>query len=397
MLIFILFSTLMVRAQSLDQLYELAYERSSTLKAQEMEEKALSFDMNLRGKWQNPQLMSQVGTLKSGAVRGATVEVSLTQAIPLSDKYSLRKEIGQAFLTIQTEQKEYFKKWIQHQVALSAWRAYFNYELLKHGQERAKRLQLIRQYARTRPTFTSKQKVDISLIESSLLVLERMQDEKAQMLEISLIDLEFWTGKKINPEDLKLSLEQLSTSEKNEMIFIEKDQELKLSQLQLKQLEIDQDLASKERRPDLFIGGGYRVENVSPVNHFSYAIIGLNIPLWDRGVERFEASKARFLREKKNNEEIQKKVMVKHRQQQERVKFQVSQAKRFHPKILSKFEGIISESERGFKQGVIDVNTFLLSETQSHEVIDQVYISWMNYLTELSTYKLMRGEALTWN
>jgi len=50
----------------------------------------------------------------------------------------------------------------------------------------------------------------------------------------------------------------------------------------------------------------------------------------------------------------------------------------------------------GFKQGLLDVDTFLRAETQTHDVIDQIFISWMSYLDSLSSLQLMRGEKFAW-
>ena len=97
------------------EIAQLAVERSSILNSKEMETRALNSEAQIKGKWQNPQLMSQFGTLKSGQMQGATVEVSITQAIPLSDKFSLRKELAQQAMTTQKIQTIYFKNWVAHQ------------------------------------------------------------------------------------------------------------------------------------------------------------------------------------------------------------------------------------------------------------------------------------------
>ena len=62
---------------------------------------------------------------------------------------------------------------------------------------------------------------------------------------------------------------------------------------------------------------------------------------------------------------------------------------------ISVRENSIAEAERGFKQGVLDVNTFLQAETQSHEVIDQIFFSWMDYMETLSGLALMNGDELS--
>ena len=160
---------------------------------------------------------------------------------------------------------------------------------------------------------------------------------------------------------------------------------------------MDAELAKKEKRPDVYLGGGYRIENVQPLNHFTYGIVGLNIPIWDTGSSRLESARARQKRDEKYFEEAQRKVQLKHQKQKEFVMFYIDQIKRFPKKLLREQENSIHQAEEGFKQGVVDVNTFLLAETQTHDVIDQIFISWMGYLENISSWQLMRGEKFAWH
>ena len=91
-----------------------------------------------------------------------------------------------------------------------------------------------------------------------------------------------------------------------------------------------------------------------------------------------------------------KKVYLKHQKQLEMVQYFLSQVRRFPNRLLDQQEKSIQQAEMGFKQGLIDVNTFLLSETQTHDLIDQIYLSWMGYLENLSTLQLMRSEKFEW-
>lgn len=162
MKLIILFSLLSMSfnafSMSLGEITTLAIERSSSLNAQEMEGRALQSESYLKGRWQNPQVLGQFGTLKSGNVRGSTVEISFTQPIPLSDKYSLRREIANMALENQKKQTDFFRQWVSHQAILAIWRVFVTNELLKHGSERTKRLSLVKKYLETRPRVTIKQR-----------------------------------------------------------------------------------------------------------------------------------------------------------------------------------------------------------------------------------------------
>ncbi len=397
----VLFSLLLLSSSAfsmgIDEISHMAIERSSSLDAQEMESRALQSDASFRGRWQNPQVMGQFGSLKSGTENASTVEVSFTQPVPLSNKFSLRKQMTVMALENHKKQTDFFKNWISHQVLLASWKVYVTNELYKHGTERTRRLTLIKRYLETRPKVTIKQRVELSIVSSMLYQLEKMQDIKKHDYEISLNDIEYWLGKKITEADIGLTLPDQYNVAFVDKVDTTRDIEFLNAKNILRISQMDADLARKESRPDLFLGGGYRVENVAPVNHFSYAIVGLNIPLWDTGADRIAAARVREIRDQKNLEEMEKKLFLKQQKQVELVKLSIEQLKRFPKKYIPKNEEAIREAEVGFRQGLIDVNTFLLAETQSHEVIDQVFLSWLSYLENLSTFQLMKGRAFNWD
>lgn len=379
-----------------EEITQIAIERSSSLNAQEMEGRALQSEASLRGRWQNPQLMGQFGSLKSGKMSGSTAEVSITQPVPLSDKFSLRKEMTLVAIENHKKQTEFFKQWVSHQAILATWKVYVTSELLKHGIERTKRIGLVKRYLDTRPKVTIKQRVELSIITSMLYQLEKQQDMKQHDYEISKSDLEFWLGKSLADSEIPFFLPDRYSFVENHSLDTSKNSELVQAKSMVKIAQMDSELASKERRPDLFLGGGYRVENVTPENKFSYAIVGLNIPLWDTGSSRIEAARARQNRDQKQLEETQKQLVLKQKKQIELVKLNIEQLKRFPKKYIQINERAIKEAEVGFRQGLLDVNTFLLAETQSHEVIDQVFLSWLGYLENLSSLQLMKGEKFQW-
>ncbi|MFZ4714958.1 MAG: TolC family protein [Bacteriovoracaceae bacterium] len=393
LLLFVSFSSF---SMTVSELAQMAIERSGTLSAQEMEARALQSEATVKGRWQNPQIMGQFGTLKSGSTQGPTVELSFTQPIPLSDKFSLRKDLATMAMGTQTVKSEFFKNWVTHQAILSAWKYYVFNELFQHGTERAKRITLIKRYMETRPKVSVRQRVELSTISSLVLSLEGVQSEKARDLQMAKDDLEFWIGKKVDVSELPFKLPNEYKVNNDFEFNLNRDMELIEAKRQFQFSTLDRELAQKEKRPDLILGGGYRIENVDPTNHFTYAIVGLNIPLWDTGSGRLESARARESRDQKYLEEAERKIELKQRKQVELVKFSLDQLKRFPPKFIQVHEKSIVEAESGFKQGLLDVNTFLQAETQAHEVIDQVFMYWIAYLENISSLQLMKGEFLNW-
>jgi hypothetical protein len=341
-------------------------------------------------------VLGQFGELKSGTQRGTTMELSLTQTIPLLNKLSLRKELAQVALEGQTQKKEYFKLWIEHQVLLAAWRAYVTQILLEHGREREQRYQLIYRYLESSPRVSPKQKVEIGIISAQLVKLEQEQSLKELTYQQAVNDLEFWLGKKVSVKELILSIPSANRIVSKVQSELNDNLEFRQGQRSLKQTQLEVKVARRERMPDLIFGGGYRVENVNPVNHFNYAIVGINIPLWDTGNSKLAAAKARELREQHSLGALEKTLALKTQQLQSELESKVKLLQRLNPMFTKNHERKIAEAEAGFRQGLLDVNTFLQAETLNHELIDQSYNLWMDYLTILSSAQLMQGQELKW-
>lgn len=397
--ILLLFVTFKSMALSVSEAESLALERSSILKAKDMELKAINNEQIVQGLWSNPQLLGQVGGLDSGSTKGSTLEFSLTQAVPISSKYSLKRKIAKLALASQEKNLDYYKNWIKHQVKLAMWRVYVTDELHRHGQERSRRFSLIKKSLKTRAKVSIKQRVEQNVIESQLMLLEKEQDIKKHNLFLAINDLEFWIGRKVEPSEIKLKIPSVPSAKIMNSISnfdLDKNIEFQKTSTLVKSAELDVRLKKNERLPDLILGGGYRQENVNPENNFMYAIVGLNIPLWDSGSNRVQLSKNKLEMEKNNLEDLKKRLDLVYHNQSELVKMSLHQIERFPLSLLQKNERAISEAEKGFRQSVIDVSVFIQAETQSHEMIDQVYVTWMQYLENLSALFLLNNQDLNW-
>lgn len=383
-------------ALEMPEIRGLARAHSSSLKAREMEERALQKDLEFKGKWANPQLLGQIGSLKSGDTRGSTFEVTLTQSVPVTNKFALRRELARKAFENQGVQKERFQNWVEHQALLSAWRVRMRYELHSHGIERAERIRLIERYLATHPRASIRQRVERSIFSSMVLQLQRQHDQKKLDLAQAEDELTYWIGQKVPASEIRGTIPPENRLRLPPEATHRKDPEWIDAQHRLEAARIESRMASSERWPDLIIGAGYRVERVVPSNQFTYGMIGLTLPLWDGGFSRHDSAEARFQKSELELEEVGRRIRLKHEQQLAQARFDLHQIQRFPITLVREQERAIREAEEGFKQRLIDVNTFVQAETQTHEVLDQIYLSWQAYLESLSSLQLLNGEPLEW-
>ena len=380
----------------MNEIRALARKHSASLKAKEMEARALEHDLSFKGKWSNPQLLGQIGSLRSGGAQGSTLELTLTQAVPLTNKHSLKRELAEKALEGQQQQQDFFRNWVEHQALLSAWKARIQLALFAHGIERAERIRLIERYLATQPRVSVRQRVELSVVSSVVLRLLRQQDQKKFELTRAEDDLSYWLGRKVSAQEIVGGIPPEAKIRIPPEGSHTRDPEWQQANLQLESSRIEATLASRERWPDLVLGGGYRVERVAPINQFTYALIGLTLPLWDTGFSRRDSADARVRRAEFELEDTERRIRLKHEKLLEQARFELQQVKRFPTSLIQVQERAILEAERGFKQRLLDVGTFLQAETETHEVLDQIYLSWQNYLESLSPLLLMSGEPLIW-
>lgn len=396
MLYFVLLISAFCLAKGPQEISQLAINYSSLVSASELSQRAIEYDAKVKKIWQNPQFMSQVGGLKTGTMSGTTVEVTLTQPIPLNQKYSLRGDLATKLSEINELDVKNKKNWVSHQALLSAWRVKVFSALNKHISERKERMRLAKLYVSKRPKVTAKHVVEAQIINNQIRILENSLLMNVVEIETAQTELEYWTGVRIAPEELEFSFPNQS-----ELITVienktGEDLETRLARKNLEAATIDSNISKKEKLPDLIIGAGYRLEDMSPANHFTYGVVGITIPVWDTGENRVQAANARIKREEKILEEKQKAVGMKMTNYQNMINYFNKLFASFFFEDINNQEKTLLVAENGFKQGVVDINTFLQTEVQTHEIIDQIYLNWMKYLETISQYNLTVGEELKW-
>ncbi len=395
----LLFSVLLsvqAMAKTPQEISQLAIDYSSLVSASELSQRAIEYDAKVKRIWQNPQFMSQVGGLKTATMSGATVEVTLTQPIPLNQKYSLRGDLTEKLLEINDLDVKNKKNWVSHQALLSAWRVKVFSALNKHISERKERMRLAKLYVSKRPQVTAKHMVEAQIINNQIRLLENSLLMNLVEIETAQTELEYWTGLKITPEEIDFDFPKQNLLVTTIPPSLGEDLETRIAQKNLEAAKIESQINKKEKLPDLIVGAGYRLEDMSPANHFSYGVLGITIPIWDTGENRVQAANARIKRDEKLLEEKQKNVRMKIMNHQNMINYFNRLFASFFFDDIKKQEKTLQVAENGFKQGIVDINTFLQTEVQTHEIIDQIYFNWMKYLETISQYNLTVGEELKW-
>ncbi len=387
------------KSMTLEKIGQLAAERSDQVQA---EVKLLESEKTLRhgtGRFANPETNFQVGTLRSeGANAMATIEAAVMQPIPWPGKRSALMSQADALVGLASVSTEEAKTLVQHAAILTAFHLAALGELAKHSSERKSHFQLIRNYFQNHPQASPSQRIDASLIESQMRLLEKGILELDQERQSAARLLAFYLGTAETIEPVVawefLSLIPSLTSLKAKLL--ENNPDWKRQEVQVQLAESRVRLARLEPWGDLGIGGGLRHEGIASGNRFYWGSFSMALPLWNRG--QFSGPAARLLlgAEKKKADAVRNRLQ----QQWDDVLGQIETSglilSQFPVSLVEPSEKIFDDAQREFLKGRITTTTLLQTDSQVHETIETVFRSQVTYLERISQIFLLVGEPLTW-
>jgi outer membrane protein TolC len=287
------------------------------------------------------------------------------------------------------EQTEILK--IEHLVVQIAARIAGLKEMAKHVGERRHRFEMLRKSLAARPQLSPIQQVERGLIENQLRMLERgivMLETEQHTLERSL---SIWLGEAV---ELKMNWDHvpaLQPREEWEAKVAEQNPELQKISAEKKVAEAELKSAELAAYPDWQVGANYREERMAPTNHFYHAMVGITLPIFDRGQHKESMAKAEI-----------KAVSAREEFTRQQILAQISQAweeAHAHSKLLKTFNhNLIKESEKRFhiaevefSKGRIDAPTFLATDAQIHESVDASFQTTLDALAAINRLRLMVG------
>jgi outer membrane protein TolC len=351
-----------------------------------------SLELKQASKLGNPVLTYQGGSLDSGGSRGSINDITLNQPIPWYGKRSARIQTQEFLLKASEMERSEAVLALAHRVfVLCAQIAAYD-EIEKHHDERKKRFLFVQKYFETRPLASPKLSVDKDLIEVQYQMLEKSIVDLAAMKLASYRELEILTG----VQDPKVSFRwDLPLTLVDRSVFIEKIKESP----ELRKLSImgsasrsRVEEARYEARPDIMVGVNYRREAVEPVNNFYHAQVSVVLPIVDTGENKVQSARAEVRRTEAQNKVREVEVLTEIHKSYESLVAALKNAKIFRYERIKETEQKFKRAEAAFKKGQVDISTFLETDEQIHETINEVFLSRMEYYTHLSRLQFLTGQ-----
>jgi hypothetical protein len=353
------------------------------------------------GKLSNPFLTSQIGTLKSAGTSGSTLEFSVVQFVPLNSKLSDKKSVAQLQKDLSSLSLDEKKLWLYHQSFLNGVNLAISEIFKGHTANRQRRYSKIKSYLQNRPLLSPELKASALIIENEIKLLQRNIDEH-------LLDFELYSKSlclllsedncaQYHAPNIVMNWSQWDQNQSKQTFDVRRNQEWKILNLE-KEISIKEaNIISKQRLPELQIGGGYRIEQVVPSNQFQYGIIGFSIPLFDTGSSAYQTASANIRTKKAFLTQKEKEIENDLLKLQEIIKNKFNQMKHFPLPLEARIEKELDELEYEFNRGRINVATFLATDQKLHDSLDLIYAIRFEYLKTLSDWYYLQGQEIPFN
>lgn len=375
-----------------------AAQNSALFRSQRSDIDATKLDADTAATLPNPNLSAQVGTLKSGASSGLTVETTLTQTLPFPGKLSAQRRLRELESKAREVALDKTSLALEHEATLLGFRWAQIHEETQHFRERQRRFQVIQDYLRTHPQVSPAQQVESELIQRQIRLIEKefteLESEKAALGR----DLQYLLGTDdtvlVEPRWLKASDVPERATLSPELVAKSPDARLHAARTEHARAEVV--AAGKKTYPDFNLGLGYRVENVVPQNHFYYGALSLSIPLFDRGQSSVPAAKAREDSREAEKQLFQSRVRLDVQQAWSRVEAAARVVTQLPLSTAEETEAQFQKVEREFKKGRITIGLLLQADAQLHQSVAATYDAQVNLAKRLSELYLLHGSSFVW-
>lgn len=378
---------------TLQQIVQTARERAPIIRARAAELEQMQARTKQASLLSNPSLLLQAGSLKTGTQAGGVVDVTLLQPLPFPGKRQALIDMQTATAKLAQLEGEEEVLAMEHQAAAMATRLAALEELFRHTEERRKRFELIRRSLLSTPQASPVQKVERALIENQLRMLERgialmESEQKALNHELGL-----WLGQEgeirvkvtwgqVAPLEPKSVWEKRATE--SALWLKQADQRRAIGEAKLKSAEL-------AAYPDFQVGVNYREEQVRPANHFYHGMIGITIPILDRGQHQRSAAQAELRVEQARRSILERSLLSEVTRAWELASTQLRLLKTFNYDLIKESDRQFQAAETEFRKGRIDATTFLSTDAQIHESVDAAFQTTLEALTSSNRLRQLVG------
>lgn len=366
---------------TLKKLTEIALQNSTLIQAKLHEWKSFDGAIRQANAWQNPTLSTDMGLKSVDTANGLGYNISISQPFYFPGKQRLRGEIQETFKQGAKLNLEETKRFVYRQVL---YLSYAYKEADHHAQyleKRHQRFKVIQGYLASRPFASPQKKLEKSIVENRMLLLEKeileVKNEKKTIWESLNLYLGFDAPVSIQAKWFSKGIEL-----KSEILVnaLKQNPELVIQDNALLRTGLQKSLAQKDVWPDFSLSAIYSEENTILTERFIGGGITVYLPLWNQNqglVSQHESeissqqSMISFL-EKKYKAELNT-LFIDYENKR-------SLIQKYPMSLIEDIHNQAAFADYEFRKGQIDILIYLESEQGLSDVHTAIFKSQLEYL-----------------
>ncbi len=372
---------------NVEDLIKLSLEKSQEIQASDAATESLKYRAKNAGLWENPKLFYGQGERSEvQQSKSRVAEFGVEQNIPLWGQKSAARRAAEGEFKASVYKKLNTKQKVVYEVSRLSFEAASLIEEREYMSERRKRLQLIRQYLKSR-TFKAPSKItEALLLRNRLTIIETEYEHVELNLKETLEHLNIFTKLPTPPQPKVEWLESLPPPPDAATFFSKATTNLQVQSLKstIDAAQGELSVAKKSQLPEINLGFSGFKESAGAEENYNKITLGLTIPIGGLIGDNIQSAKSRInesealyrLAQDESKAEIAKALL--------RIDEARKRMERFPLSIRKELEQELSQTEVEYKRGLIETLLFIELENQTHEQIKNIYSAQNDFMREMS-------------
>jgi len=362
-----------------DQNYEKIKE--SRLMIDELRQRALQ-----AAKWENPVLSASAGW-KPDPENGYLYSLSITQKFPVSGRKAITREMEQIREQTAFIAYEDIKLYLRKEIFRLSHIYMALYEQSRHKKSRLTRLRIIGTYLKNRKILSPKGRVEKSVIESKIRLLEKEQLDADTSVLIAFNCLNRYLSLPFKKKNLPVVSikwpETASPIDKDKTLSnaLKKNLQIRIIQNQIKITQKKADIEKTKKIPDVSVSVFYNEEDAGGKDRSVGGSLSMPLPLADTNRNAVDAEILKIKQHKLRLSLAEKKLINKLKILFEEYAQAGILLQKFRMSDLNKIRKDVRYADREFIKGRIGMDNYLGIDETAHLMTAAIYDTQIRYIT----------------
>lgn len=367
---------------TVESLVGIALEKYEPLKTQEAKARHAAAAGRHLAEWYNPEIGFSAGRKTAGDASGRMFEASVSQRISFPGKKSIMEEIALKEETRARLGLDEMRLFIRYEVTRLAYEYAYHRQRAGHVRDRLDRLRLINTYMQGRIVISPQKRVEHSIIQSRIALLEREVSRIGTDTKAAFARLNLYTALPADTlPDVRVrwfsrapELNASSVMERAQREgFLVRDQ-----REALQSAHKERQLAERGAYPDVDVSAFYTDEKTDVSERSFGAGVSFPLPIFSRNRNAVEMGSQREKSEEHTLRHTERLVGEHVRELLARYEYSSAMVEKFAIHGIQGLEDAMRYTDREFRKGRVTLSTYLDMDAQTHEMLEEIFRSQLD-------------------